>query len=88
MKTHRRNIFKYSKSALLFIGLAGAALLLAGCSCRSESMENRSNRVLPAVEAVQARHGSLPLTQRLSGVVKAKNQVEIYAEISAAIVAV
>ncbi len=88
MKIHRRNTCKYSKSVILFLGLAGAGLLLAGCSCRSESMENRSNRVVPAVEAVEARHGSLPLTQRLSGVVKAKNQVEIYPEISAAIVAV
>lgn len=63
-------------------------LLLTGCSCKSESKENRSDRLIPAVEAVQARYGTLPLTQRLSGVVKAKNQVEIYPEVSAMIVEV
>ena len=37
---------------------------------------------MPSVEAVQARYGSLPLRERLSGTVRAKNQVEIYPEIS------
>ncbi|MGD8426321.1 MAG: efflux RND transporter periplasmic adaptor subunit [Balneolaceae bacterium] len=40
------------------------------------------NIVIPAVEAVQARYGSLPLSERLSGTVIAKNQVELYPEIS------
>ncbi len=43
---------------------------------------------MPAVEAVQARHGSLPLTERLSGIVRAQNQVELYPQVSAEIVAV
>jgi RND family efflux transporter MFP subunit len=38
--------------------------------------------VIPAVEAIQARIGSLPLEERLSGTVVADNQVEIYSEIS------
>jgi len=38
--------------------------------------------VTPAVEAIQARIGSLPLEERLSGTVVADNQVEIYSEIS------
>ena len=37
------------------------------------------------MEAVEVQYGSLPLSERLSGVVKAKNQVEIYPEISAVI---
>lgn len=37
----------------------------------------------PAVEVIQARVGSLPLEQRLSGIVRAVNQVMIYPEISA-----
>jgi aldehyde oxidoreductase len=37
------------------------------------------------VEAVQSRRGSLPLIQRLSGVVRATNQVGIHPEISAVI---
>jgi HlyD family secretion protein len=38
--------------------------------------------VTPAVEAIQARIGSLPLEERLSGTVVADNQVEIYSEVS------
>ena len=61
-------------------------LLFSGCSGGSGNGSNRSgNRPLPAVEVVQVRYGSLPLTQRLSGLVKAKNQVELYPQISAAI---
>lgn len=69
----------------------GACLVLAGlalffCSCGSgDFVENHADRLIPGVEAVQARYGTLPLTQRLSGVVKAKNQVVIYPEISAVI---
>jgi RND family efflux transporter MFP subunit len=41
--------------------------------------------LVPAVEAVQARRGALPLIQRLSGVVEARNQVEIHPEITAVV---
>jgi RND family efflux transporter MFP subunit len=37
----------------------------------------------PAVEAVRARSGSVPLEERLNGVVKAQNQVEVRPEITA-----
>ncbi|HKJ68651.1 MAG TPA: efflux RND transporter periplasmic adaptor subunit [bacterium] len=46
------------------------------------------NRLIPAVEAVQVQFGSLPLTERLSGVVRAKNLVTIYPEVNAIIVEV
>lgn len=63
--------------------------LLAGCSGQSDgSSGGRAERLVPAVEAVQARTGSLPLTERLSGVVRARNQVELYPQVSAEIVAV
>ena len=58
---------------------------LVGCSGDANQNGNGRNRLTPAVEAVQARQGSLPLVERLSGVVKARNQVEIYPEISAII---
>jgi RND family efflux transporter MFP subunit len=62
---------------------------MLGCSGESESSpDDEAGRIVPAVEAVQARYGSLPLTERLSGVVKAKNQIEIYSEINAVIVEV
>jgi len=59
----------------------------AGCSQdnsgdRSGQSFRGGNSVIPAVEAVQARYGSLPLKERLSGTVIAKNQVELYPEIS------
>lgn len=61
-----------------------ALFLLIGCSDSEGGGEN-TERLTPAVEAVQAQLGSLPLTERLSGVVKANHQVEIYPEISAAV---
>ena len=63
-------------------------LILIGCSNEPEKNAQGRDRLVPAVEAVQASFGSLPLVERLSGVVKATNQVEIYAEISAVIMAV
>lgn len=66
--------------------LALLGLIVTGCS--SEAQENKTNQLIPAVEAVVARYGALPLTERLSGVVKAKNQVAIYPEVSAPIVQV
>ena len=63
-------------------------LLLISCSSDPEDTNNNTDRLIPSVEAVQAQHGTLPLTERLTGVVRAKNQVEIYPEINAVIVEV
>ncbi len=66
-------------------------IVFAGSGCRSDDGENipRDDASLtPAVEVIQARMGSLPLEERLSGTVRAENQVEIYPEISAPIVRV
>jgi RND family efflux transporter MFP subunit len=64
------------------LGLAGAiCVALAGCGGRSGNTEDRAS-VAPAVEAVQARTGGLPLVERLSGSVVAENQVELYPEVS------
>ncbi|NIO29704.1 MAG: efflux RND transporter periplasmic adaptor subunit [Candidatus Latescibacteria bacterium] len=66
--------------------LVGAGLALFAGSCGSGgSIDNQADQPIPGVEAVQARYGTLPLTQRLSGVVRATNQVAIYPEISAVI---
>ncbi|MEQ8524553.1 efflux RND transporter periplasmic adaptor subunit [Gracilimonas sp.] len=70
-------------SKLFFI----SALLIFMNAC-SGSDENTSqnqqpeNTVIPSVEAVQARYGSLPLVERFSGNVKSENQVSLYPEIS------
>lgn len=58
-------------------------------SCSSDEQTNVENyggdQVVPAVEAVEARFGSLPLEERLSGVVTASNQIDMYSRISAPI---
>jgi len=83
-KTDRSVLVKYRNSVFM-IAFISTGLLMFACSLESDNSENRTDRLIPAVEAVQARYGTLPLTQRLSGVVKAKNQVAIYPEISAII---
>lgn len=86
MTTLFRNARVRLRNAVYGLCLISCGLLLFRCTGKSgSSEENEANRVVPAVEAVQAQYGSLPLTERLSGVVKAKNQVEIYPEISATI---
>lgn len=54
-----------------------------GCSGEESNNTRGNNVVIPSVEAVQARFGSLPLEERLSGIVRAQNQVDIYPRISA-----
>lgn len=58
---------------------------MAACSGDENMQGSGSDATIPSVEAVQARFGSLPLQQRLSGVVQAQKQVEIYPRISAPI---
>jgi RND family efflux transporter MFP subunit len=65
---------------------ATLCVVLLACACRTGDADERgAHRVVPSVEAVQARHGSLPLSQRLSGVVRARNQIGVYPEITAII---
>ena len=83
--TRSRNL---SGFLIIFLTLLSILIvfIIGGCSRGSQNGANRNNsRPIPAVEIVQVHFGSLPLTQRLSGLVKAKNQVELYPQISAAI---
>lgn len=83
-------IFARRHLALLFAVLA----VLVGCGSGADdggSSErgragDRSSEATPSVEAVQARYGSLPLQERMSGTVKAQNQVAIYPEVNAPVV--
>ncbi len=63
------------------------AIFSAACG-GDDNAENarREDLPAPAVEAVQAQIGTLPLEERLSGRVKAENQVAIFPEIAAQIV--
>ena len=67
------------------------ALLLVGLTACTGKDDNNSDQqrnqsgVIPSVEAVQARYGSLPLVERFSGNVRSENQVSLYPEISGVI---
>lgn len=76
---------RYSRLKPPLLLAAALALLVSSACQRGDPAETREERPVPSVEAVQARYGALPLTQRLSGVVQAMNQIEIYPEISAVI---
>ncbi|TVQ68146.1 MAG: efflux RND transporter periplasmic adaptor subunit [Balneolaceae bacterium] len=71
----------YIKIGMIILAL----LLISGCSGSGEQTENRGGGVIPAVEAVQAQFGGLPLEERLNGIVRASNQVDIYPRIAAPI---
>ena len=85
--SEERKKLKLGKKFYLF-NLLSVLILLQYCSGGSGSQNNEAESVLPAVEAVKARYGSLPLTQRFSGIVKAENQIEIYPEVTGIIVEV
>jgi len=73
--------------------LLPVALLLSGCGSSSSDGDQRrgqrgGEQSTPSVEAVQARDGTLPLEERMSGTVRAHNQVAIYPELSEPVVAV
>jgi HlyD family secretion protein len=67
-------------------------ILITFVACSSEDADSnqpgRRQATVPTVEAVTSQYGSLPLEERLSGSVKAKNQSEIYPEIGAPILEV
>ncbi len=59
-------------------------LTFQACSSDEQSGSGQG-QVVPAVEVVQAQFGGLPLEERLNGIVRAANQVDIYPRISAPI---
>lgn len=82
------------RSFFLFL-VATGSLLVAGCSDSGDQapggpggFPGMGSASTPSVEAVQSRLGSLPLEERLSGTVRARNQVLIFSEISAPVVRV
>lgn len=77
---HRSAIRRAVLSALLPATLAACGM--------SEGQTPEDEAPTPAVEAVQARHGALPLRERLTGNVRAAGQVVIYPEVSGPVVEV
>lgn len=74
-------VMRYLKYILI---VTFTLFLLSACSS-DDNTDMRSGHVTPAVEAVEARFGALPLEERLSGIVSARNQIDIYPRISAPI---
>lgn len=68
--------------------IALVVLLPAFAACSDRGPTRSIGQLAPPVEATQARYGSLPLVERLSGNVRAENQVMLYAEIPGRIAAV
>jgi len=82
---NRQRLASLAKTGLLLAAVLGTSTLV--CSCGSgESGEQRGQAPIPVVEAVQSRTGSLPLVQRLNGLVKARNQIAINSEVEGVIV--
>jgi RND family efflux transporter MFP subunit len=65
---------------------AAVAAAVCGCSGAGAGDDTRASGVpdvpIPAVEAVQARLGTLPLYERLTGTVRASGEVAIFPQIS------
>lgn len=59
------------------------AITLAACSgSDNKPSPHMGQSIIPSVEAVEARYGSLPLVEHFSGNVRAENQVALFPEIS------
>lgn len=82
---HTKELYIIMKK--LFITLISLSTVILFQACGSEEGGNTdfNATVTPAVEAVQAQFGGLPLEERLNGIVSASNQVDIYPRISAPI---
>ncbi|HVS16290.1 MAG TPA: efflux RND transporter periplasmic adaptor subunit [Thermoanaerobaculia bacterium] len=68
--------------------LAALALAAIACAGGSDGRGERDEAPTPILEAVEARAGGLPLEERLTGVVRAENQVAIRPQISGPVVEV
>lgn len=81
----------FHKVCYLSLLLLASSLVI---SCSGDNDTNNgpamgnSSSTTPSVEAVKSRYGALPLSERLSGTVYAKNQVALYPEISGKITTV
>jgi RND family efflux transporter MFP subunit len=76
-----KNSSKLIRPIIVAILLSGFTACSGDEGSNSNQQQNQSG-VIPSVEAVQARFGSLPLVERFSGNVRSENQVALYPEIS------
>lgn len=85
----RRGAGRWPPGALCLL-LAAVVMVAWGCGAGGDAGGGGAGeeKAPQAVEAVPARHGSLPLEEVLSGVVRARNQVAVRPEISAPVMEV
>ncbi|MDA0787994.1 MAG: efflux RND transporter periplasmic adaptor subunit [Proteobacteria bacterium] len=57
-------------------------LVLIACTQEDSAPRPQRTELAPLVESVAARHGTLPLVERLTGTVRADNQVILFPEVS------
>jgi len=80
-----KQMFAMTHRILKRLFLATVVTTLAACGAGQSPEQNGSqfrqqDKQAPVVEAVEVKFGSLPLEERLSGAVRARNQTEIFAE--------
>lgn len=72
-----------NSSFLLSAVVLGSAGICACTQSEDPGSQFRARaQQMPAVEAVEVRYGSFPLEERLAGFVRARNQTDIFAEVS------
>lgn len=77
------SILRSSAFILLILPLA---LFLTACAAEEEEDGRRGdNSYVPTVEVIETITGSLPLEERLTGIVRAENQTEVYPELSSVV---
>ncbi len=82
---HRRRAGGLFRVLAPVLALAASA---AGCGGGADPAPSAGAAAVPAIEALPAQAGTLPLFDEVSGVVRARNQVAIHPEISGSVVAV
>ncbi|HXW07739.1 MAG TPA: efflux RND transporter periplasmic adaptor subunit [Vicinamibacterales bacterium] len=77
-----------SRHVLRTLGFLVVLVSAAACGRNSAGQPDAPSQDLPAVEVVQARRGTVPLRERLTGTVRASGEVAIYPQVSGPIVEV
>lgn len=74
---------------LYLLVISCLCLLVTACgSDATEEVPSDADQLVPAVEAVEARTGAVPLRERLTGTVRAAGEVAIYPQVSGPVIEV
>jgi RND family efflux transporter MFP subunit len=81
------HISNFISRPFLFLLLLPAVFIFVSCAGEQEQEQER-NSYVPTVEVIETITGALPLEERLTGVVRAENQTEIYPEVASVVMEV